>query len=605
MRRTAAPASERLPEGSLAPVVRPRPVSTTAELQRAIGNQALQRWLRGNSPVEVPSSLPAALADGGAPLPRPLRDRAESFFGADLSHVRLHTGASAARVNRELDARASTVGSDILLRDGGDAADQRLLAHELAHAVQGAGRAETAIASPNDAAEREAHAAADAFVHAAPSATLRQSRSAAIHRDARHPTATVLDADYLLYALDGVDYDSATQHYYISPQDRARLRRINGVYVIEWSELSLITPPEIRRAAGSRGVLIPIGNFTLAPLRASVGPGQAAQFVMRLAERALGVTVPSVTLSRGPNEDFTVVPLPAGVRTALGTPLEGVSASQTAGVESARAIAAGATQARTISSADLRGEELPMRELSSSDRMDVGTMFGRDDAGRAQWYAGRLATLQAQLLESARGHNLPMQLLAAVILNELADINRLDVWQGGPSTYAGSLGIAQIQVETARRDRLIDIGPGAHRTGWRLSGGHAHDIDHPAMVAMGERLRIGQLLQVPQLAIEAAAREIEILLGRMGANRTRPWQVDHSFNAPGPEGTAIYTHVGSASASQQTREGLLADAVCGAYNSPDVITAADTTRFRNATIHGGNANALAQDLYRFRLFRSA
>jgi hypothetical protein len=113
------------------------------------------------------------------------------------------------------------------------------------------------------------------------------------------------------------------------------------------------------------------------------------------------------------------------------------------------------------------------------------------------------------------------------------------------------------------------------------------------------------LLQVPQLAIEAAAREIEMLLGRMGANRTRPWQVDHSFNAPGPEGTAIYTHVGSASASQQTREGLLADSVCGAYNSPDVITAMDTSRFSNASIHGANANGLAQDLYRFRLFRSA
>jgi hypothetical protein len=51
-------------------------------------------------------------------------------------------------------------------------------------------------------------------------------------------------------------------------------------------------------------------------------------------------------------------------------------------------------------------------------------------------------------------------------------------------------------------------------------------------------------------------------------------------------------------------EGALADAVCGAYNSPDVITASDISRFQNARIHGANANRLARDLYRFRLYRT-
>jgi hypothetical protein len=246
---------------------------------------------------------------------------------------------------------------------------------------------------------------------------------------------------------------------------------------------------------------------------------------------------------------------------------------------------------------------LPLREIGWSDEMDVNTLFNkRDDASRADWYVGRLAAFQAQLLESAQSHQLPMQLLAAVILNELADINWADVIQSGPSTFHGSLGIAQIQVDTARRDRLVDLPAGSHHTGWARSGRHAHDIDHPTMVDMGERLRTGQLLQVPQVAIEAAAREIEQLLTRMGANRGRPWQIDHDFNATGPQGNAIYSQVGAG--GMMNREATLADAVCGAYNSPDVITASNTSTFSNARIHGQNANHLARDLYRFRLFRT-
>lgn len=243
-----------------------------------------------------------------------------------------------------------------------------------------------------------------------------------------------------------------------------------------------------------------------------------------------------------------------------------------------------------------------MQRIGWSDRMDVRTLFGMDDAGRASWYARRLGSLQAQLLESALAHNLPMQLLAAVILNELADINVADVVQSGPSTWRGSLGIAQIQIDTARTDRLVDLPAGSHRTGWDNSDSHAHDVDAPAMVDMGERLRVGQLLQIPQFAIEAAAREVQQLLTRMAAHHGQPWQVAHQFIAPGPQGQAIYANVGTG--SQSSREGALADAVCGAYNSPDVIAAADTSRYTNATIHGANANHLARDLFRFRLFRA-
>lgn len=606
-----APRTQSQPASTAMSCLRSRPAQA---LHRHIGNQTLQRLIQsegifGSAPAAAPAGLPSsvakALAGHGEPLPSHTRESAESFFGTDLGPIRVHTGDAAAQANAALNARAFSAGQDIALRNRADLADRRLIGHELAHALQPAAPANAKpVSSPHDPAEREAHAAAEGFAggHAGGYARvpLRASRAALVQRDPRHPSATVFDADYLLYSLDGTDYDGETQHYYLSPWDRAHLRRLHGLYFLQTRRLHLIGPPEVRRAAGSRGVLIEVSAAELASL-ARVGRSGAAQFAIDKARRALNVTVSSVTLSRGADQDFSVPDLPAGVARALGSPLEGVSAGERAGVDAARIHAASVQQERTLSLADVRSEELPIRELAWRERMDVNTLFGRDEAGRAGWYVERLAAFQAQLLESAHAHRLPMQLLAAVILNELADINAADIVQSGPSTFRGSLGIAQIQIDTARRDRLVDLPHGAHRTGWARSGGHAHDIDHPAMVDMGERLRTGQLLQVPQIAIEAAAREVELLLDRMAANRSRPWQVDHEFNATGAQGDAIYAHVGSG--AMANREARLADAVCGAYNSPDVITASDTSRFSNARIHGSNAYALAQDLYRFRLFR--
>ena len=333
----------------------------------------------------------------------------------------------------------------------------------------------------------------------------------------------MFDADYLLYALDGTDYDGTTQHYYLSPWDRAHLWRRNGLYALETnSGTRLITPPEVRRAAGGAGVLASLGVPDMVTWVA--GRAGAAQFAIDFAQRRLGVTVSSVTISNAADEGFTRSVLPAAVGRALVSPLEGVDPAMAPGV--GRLAPARRQPRRTRAEPGRHAvEELPMREIASSDQMEVATLYGRDDAGRAAWYAGRLATLQAQLAESAGNRRLPMQLLAAVILNELADINVLDVLQSGPSSFAGSLGIAQIQVDTARRDALVDLPAGSHRTGWARSGSHAHDVDDPSMVDMGQRLRTGQLLQVPQVAIEAAAREIEMLITRMAANHTRPWQV--------------------------------------------------------------------------------
>jgi hypothetical protein len=81
----------------------------------------------------------------------------EPRFGQDFSHVRVHSDAVAERSARDVNARAYTVGSDIVFGAGqsapGSLEGQRLLAHELTHVVQQSGGAERAIQrQPDDAA---------------------------------------------------------------------------------------------------------------------------------------------------------------------------------------------------------------------------------------------------------------------------------------------------------------------------------------------------------------------------------------------------------------------------------------------------------------------
>ncbi|HEY5751978.1 MAG TPA: DUF4157 domain-containing protein [Chthoniobacterales bacterium] len=77
------------------------------------------------------------LNGGGTPLPAQDRAFFEPRFGADLSNVNIHVGAEATRMADALQARAFTVGRDIVFGAGEyPSGDRKLLAHELAHVVQ-------------------------------------------------------------------------------------------------------------------------------------------------------------------------------------------------------------------------------------------------------------------------------------------------------------------------------------------------------------------------------------------------------------------------------------------------------------------------------------
>jgi hypothetical protein len=72
----------------------------------------------------------------GRPLSTQTRAFMEPRFGANFSHVRLHTGSAAEAAADELRARAFTYGREIWLGRGAAEGDTRLMAHELTHTVQ-------------------------------------------------------------------------------------------------------------------------------------------------------------------------------------------------------------------------------------------------------------------------------------------------------------------------------------------------------------------------------------------------------------------------------------------------------------------------------------
>lgn len=80
------------------------------------------------------------LPGSGQPLSAGVRAFFEPRFGRDFSTVRVHQGAEAAQSARALGALAYTVGPDIVFGSGQYAPDtndgKKLLAHELAHAIQ-------------------------------------------------------------------------------------------------------------------------------------------------------------------------------------------------------------------------------------------------------------------------------------------------------------------------------------------------------------------------------------------------------------------------------------------------------------------------------------
>jgi hypothetical protein len=213
-----------------------------------------------------------------------------------------------------------------------------------------------------------------------------------------------------------------------------------------------------------------------------------------------------------------------------------------------------------------------------------------------QFYEQQLNPYREFVFASANRNKIPPQLLAAILLTELSDIGVFDVIQDDfffrnrsnleEMINVGSIGIAQIQVKTAVKDSLT-LEPGESK---------------PQEIS----ITIDRLFR-PRSAIEAAAREIRLLLGKMVEHRNKPWQKSFGFNLPGMDRLvqpdSLYTYIlGETPLSREQRAALL---LAGAYNSPAIITATaeeitegnSNFKFSNAIPHASNASVTAGRLF--------
>jgi hypothetical protein len=122
-----------------------------------------------------------ASSSTGFALPETLMRKFESSLAADLSSVRLHTGAPSADAATAVGAKAYTLGQDIHFGAGqydpSSSSGQHLLAHEVAHTVQQQGLSPSRqhkldVSSPGDHLELDADRAADAMIVGSPVAVM-------------------------------------------------------------------------------------------------------------------------------------------------------------------------------------------------------------------------------------------------------------------------------------------------------------------------------------------------------------------------------------------------------------------------------------------------
>jgi outer membrane protein OmpA-like peptidoglycan-associated protein len=155
----------------------------------------------------------------GEALPEEVRAFMEPRFGHDFSRVRIHADAQAAEEARALNARAYTIGEEIVFGQGEYApqseAGRWLLAHELTHVVQqeGASGGVQGVSEREESSEQEARRVAQEVMAArepvgAPRAVSRlgrpllQREAHATEPDAPQPEMTALDVTGSYEALD-------------------------------------------------------------------------------------------------------------------------------------------------------------------------------------------------------------------------------------------------------------------------------------------------------------------------------------------------------------------------------------------------------------------
>ena len=119
----------------------------------------------------------------GDPLDAGIREFMEAGFGFDFGGVRVHTDSRAADSSKAINAKAYTIGQDVVFGAGkyspGSGEGKKLIAHELSHVVQQFGNVsiggQLEISKPWDESERAADDIADLVVDSSGGPTNRST----------------------------------------------------------------------------------------------------------------------------------------------------------------------------------------------------------------------------------------------------------------------------------------------------------------------------------------------------------------------------------------------------------------------------------------------
>ena len=154
--------------------------------------------------------------------------------------------------------------------------------------------------------------------------------------------------------------------------------------------------------------------------------------------------------------------------------------------------------------------------------MDPDTFAAMEPKEKCEWIKEQIGPHMDTITKAANEHNIPPWLLAAVILNELADYNFKDQFQEWIFNR-GSVGMAQINVKVAVRHGLVDVSAAEVDRYLRSDVATANN-------PLWEEWYYGTIdyitwekLNQPEYAIEAAAREIDLILQRANENLDKTW----------------------------------------------------------------------------------
>jgi len=116
------------------------------------GKPRVQKKANGSStatPISASVNSTINSPGAGAPLHNSIKSRIEPVLGADLSSVRVHSGAQAQNASHNLNAKAFTHQNNIFLGRGQSPLDLQLMTHEATHTLQQGALPQMAASKPN------------------------------------------------------------------------------------------------------------------------------------------------------------------------------------------------------------------------------------------------------------------------------------------------------------------------------------------------------------------------------------------------------------------------------------------------------------------------